>query len=161
MGAIAAEPQRAGAAFQLLLQFAQGQGLILAQAGQAAIFALEQGGIHLPAAGVHHGDNSPLKAQQAIGDGLRGGNADAGGIIGEGQPLDGGDADAQPGKGAGPPADGVVIDLGGGDAGMLQQAFGHGQQGDAVGLGNIEEFLAQQLFIPIDGSGSRRGGAFQ
>ena len=36
MGAITAEPQQAGAAFQLLLQFAQGQGLILAQAGQAA-----------------------------------------------------------------------------------------------------------------------------
>ena len=161
MGAITAEPQRAGAAFQLLLQFAQGQGLILAQAGQAAVFALEQGGIHLPAAGVHHGDNGPLKAQQAIGDGLRGGNADAGGVIGEGQPLDGGDADAQPGKGAGPPADGVVIDLGGGDAGMLQQAFGHGQQGNAVGLGNIEEFLAQKLPLPVQRSGGRGGGAFQ
>ena len=111
MGAITAEPQRAGAAFQLLLQFAQGQGLILAQAGQAAVFALEQGGIHLPAAGVHHGDNGPLKAQQAIGDGLRGGNADAGGVIGEGQPLDGGDADAQPGKAAGAGIDAVEVDV--------------------------------------------------
>ena len=44
---------------------------------------------------------------------------------------------------------------------MLQQAFGHGQQGDAVGLGDIEEFLAQKLPLPVQGSGGRGGGAFQ
>ena len=161
MSAVAAEPQRPGAVLQLLRQSCQGQGLILGQAGQRPFPAREQRRIDLAAAGVHHRDNGPLKAQQPPGDGLRGGNTDAGGVGGEGQPLDGGDADAQPGKGAGPPADSIIIDPGRGDPGAFKQALGHRQQRDAVGLGNIQEFFAQQAVVPVQGGRGRRGGAFQ
>ena len=161
VGAVPAQPEGCRAILQLFLQLGQRQRLVLGQPGQRSRLPPEQRRIDLPAAGIHHRDDRPLKAKKPVGDGLRGGYPDAGGPVGERQSLYGGYADAQPRKGARPPAHRIIVHLLRGYPGVLQQALCHRQQRHAVGLRYIQEFLPQQLPIPVQRRRSRSRGAFQ
>ena len=161
VGAVPAQPEGCRAILQLFLQLGQRQRLVLGQPGQRSRLPPEQRRIDLPAAGIHHRDDRPLKAKKPVGDGLRGGDPDAGGPVGERQSLYGGYADAQPRKGARPPAHRIIVHLLRGYPGVLQQALCHRQQRHAVGLRYIQELLPQQLPVPVQRRRSRSRGAFQ
>ena len=136
---------------KLLLQLLQGDGPVLADTGQAALFRQEDGVVDLLAPGVHAAADVSVHDAQAQGHRLQGGDAVDGLFCAPGEALGSGNADADTGEGTGTGGNRQMRHVGGRLAADLQKVLGHDHQGLAVGQAGILVALRQQTPAVMEG----------